>query len=247
MRSRSPSPTTNSGTDPRARPRVALDSIYLVTAGTVLTFMNACTPSTASWASPVPRGEGRFGVTAGAKGITDGTLPADIVGISPTLQLDYRRGLSKNVDLGGDAGPTSVAIGARFALAKTAPVELSIGTHVRARFGKPLNWFPAADPYAIALEPEARIGLNASTVGQLGFFVKPALVYMRDASFQAATVAGTKSGVSLWPEAGLAFDWRLGKQLHLVTTLSLTTFIGSDSFYLSDDTLRINGSAGLFF
>ena len=222
---------------------------YLLFLAGILGAVNGgCGASSATWASPVPRGEGRVGFRAGARAVVGGDLPSVAEGYSPLVAFEYRRGVADRVDVGGEVSNTNAALGARVSLAKARTVEVSIGLHVRGTAARPLGIIPFFEGhhYSLSAEPDVRAGVNLSHAVQLGFFFRPALVYtLPDA--EPASVIPERRGLSLSPELGLAIDLRLGKQVHLVPVVSLATFLGSDSRFLSDDTLVGTSSLALYF
>jgi hypothetical protein len=56
-----------------------------------------------------------------------------------------------------------------------------------------------------------------------------------------------RSGLSLAPSLTVALDIGLGDGFHIVPEIGAQTFIGSDSFNYSDDTVRLRAALGFYF
>lgn len=192
------------------------------------------------FSSPAPRGHGRIGLVPE---LAAGHAYDRSIGPQPGGSVEYRRGLSDALDVGGRVFLVGAAVDARHVLTRADTVETSFG--LGGRVGA--STF-TSDPwvgYEIAVEPALRLGVNVSQASQLAFALVPALVYSRNQVAGAADIV--KKGVSFAPELVVAFDVGLSDAVHIVPLVGATSFVGSDSFHFTDDTARLRAALGFYF
>jgi|GEM_PF-4748630 len=230
----------------RTSPRGAspsLSSLFVVLGLGVLTLAGTGCTSLGGmrWSSPAPVGHGRVGVGGELDVLHDEVREH---APTPNAFVEYRRGVADGWDVGGRLTVASIAIDTRRAVVRSDAVEASLGAG--GRFGLPADRpgydLQVEDALEGALEPDARIGIAIGRRSQLAFALRPAVVYAR-----TAVADHEKRGLSLRPRLVMAFDIGVTDGFHVVPELSAETFVGADSFYVRDDTLRLRAGLGIYF
>ena len=164
----------------------------------------------------------------------------------PDLSVEYRRGVSPTWDVGGRLYGAGVSVDARHLAVRGDAVEATVGVGARGGLPTDVSDYGSLASYEIALEPAARVGINVSRKSQLAVGVTTGLVYVSD-SVGSSSGKLVKRGVSFVPELTFAFDIGISDGFHVVPQIGAASFVGSDSFVISDDTIRLRAALGFYF
>lgn len=147
--------------------------------------------------------------------------------------------------MGGRIYKVGAAIDTRHRLTKDDDVETAVGLGVRVAGVDDVK-FVSSGFYEIGVEPDFRLGLDISRKSQLAFGLTPAVVYSDDS--RSSTYGPIpRSGLSLSPRLTIAVDVGISDGFHIVPEVSATTFVGSDSFRIDDDTVFWRAALGFYF
>lgn len=186
------------------------------------------------WSSPATRGHGRVAIVPEMRHDTEG-------GTIPDLSVEYRRGMTDTFDLGGRVFALGGALDGRYLLRRSEDAEVSLGAGFSA--SSPRVYLPSAHAgYELAFDPQVRVGVNISRKSQLAVGIIPSLVYVREDLEPLH-----KNGIMFVPTATLAFDLGFSDSFHVVPEVSASSFVGSDSFRATDDTVRLRAALGFYF
>lgn len=220
--------------------RAAVSFLSWIAVGGLLVFACAGCMGGMRWSGPAPRGHGRIGI---GSDYAFGQTPDRDYPERGDLFVEYRRGLTDRWDLGGRAHVLGGSLDARHLLTRARYVETGIGVGVRAG-AIPENAELRGAEYAF--EPAFRLGLDVSPRVQIGVGVVPGLGYRRDTR-EGAVMTFTKRGFVFTPELALALDLGVSDGFHIVPMVAANTYVGVDSFEITDDTVRVRTGVGFYF
>lgn len=192
------------------------------------------------WSSPAPAGKGRIGLVPEVR--ASHTYDRPLVW-QPDFAVEYRRGLNERWDLGGRANLLGIGVDGRYLAFTSEDVDVSLGIGARGGLPSEIRDAHFGAPYEIAAEPALRVGVHLSRRSQVGIGITPAIVFGNNVGDSGLV----RRGFSFVPEATLAVDIGFSDRFHLVPQVGAATFVGSDSFVLTDDTVRLRAALGFYF
>lgn len=206
--------------------------------------LTGCSMSGMRWSSPAPQGHGRVGIVPEFRTAQTNDRPARD---RPDLRIEYRRGVSPTWDFGGHANLAGLGLDARGLIAKSDAVDASAGLGVRGGLPTHATDTSVLSSYEFAIEPALRVGANIGPKSQLALGIVPSLVFVNDVVYAASGEKVAKPDFVFVPEMTLAIDIGVSDSFHIAPQIGAASFIGVDSFTLTDDSIRLRAALGFYF
>ncbi len=195
------------------------------------------------WSGPATAGHGRIGIVPEIGSQWSNDIKELDGSINQSSSVEYRRGFEAcSCDVGAKLRFLGGEIGTRWSLAKSDAAEGSVGLAVRG--GTLFYTMDTTTGFDSAVDPSFRMGVNVSKKSQLAFGVTPSLVYAHESQANGAV---TRNGISVAPSLTVAMDVGVSNGFHVVPEVGAQTFIGSDSFHYTDNTIRLRAAVGFYF